>query len=252
MRNESAQGSAVVPAVLQRSTPRHVKLNAGGLTTVITVAAVAAGCLWAAFAIERRSTTTSRHARLFAVEAVAADAEVVRVQRRGDEGRRVTVHYRYIVGNRAYSGSRNLRRGADAPATGSRIAVRYLASEPTASWIDGSRPEHQPAWPPFVIVGAAAVTMACPLFFLRRQWHLLTYGRPAMAVITKIEKKRSDKASYWRVHYEWTLLSGARRTGHYAHSNKVPPEVGSSIAILYDRDRPSRHSKYPLSLVSVA
>lgn len=252
MRSESAPGSRVVPAALMRSTPRQVKLNAGGLTTVITVAAVVVGCLWMAIAMERGSSTARRHARLFAVEAVSADAEVVRVQRRGDDGRRITVHYRYSAGNREYSRSRNLRRGADAPVPGSRIAVRYLASEPTASWLEGSAPEHEPAWPPLIFVGAAAIAMACALFLLRRQWHLLAYGRPAAARITRIEKKRSDHGSYWRVHYEWTLLSGARRTGHYAHSNKVPPEVGATIAILYDRDQPSRHGKYPLSLVTIA
>jgi hypothetical protein len=241
-----------VPAVLKRSTPRRVKLNAGGLTTVITVAAAVVGCLWVAIAMERSSSTARRHTRLFAVEAVATDAEVVRVERRGDDGRRIRVHYRYAAANREYSGSRNLRRGADEPAPGSRIAVRYLASEPSASWLEGYAPEHEPGWPAFIIAGAAAVAMACTLFFLRRQWHLLAYGRPAAATITKIDKKRSDKGSYWRVHYEWMLLSGARRAGHYAHSHKVPPEVGATIPILYDRDQPSRHSKYPLSLVSIA
>jgi hypothetical protein len=95
------------------------------------------------------------------------------------------------------------------------------------------------------------VAVACPLALIRRQRRLLTYGRGAVAVITGVEKKRSDKGTYWKVHYEWTLLSGAKRTGHYKHGKKQPPAIGTTIPIVYDRDQPSHHSKYPLSLVHV-
>ena len=86
---------------------------------------------------------------------------------------------------------------------------------------------------------------------IRRQSYLLMYGRPAIAVVTKVEKKRSDKGTYWRVHYEWTLLSGAKRRGRYKHGKKEPPAVGTTIPIVYDRDQPARNSRYPLSLVAL-
>jgi hypothetical protein len=69
---------------------------------------------------------------------------------------------------------------------------------------------------------------------IRRQSQLLGYGRAALAVITKGEKKRSDEGTYWRVLYEWTLLSGGKRRGRYNHGKKQPPAVGTTIPILYD------------------
>jgi hypothetical protein len=66
------------------------------------------------------------------------------------------------------------------------------------------------------------------------------------------KKKRSDQGTYWRVHYEWTLLSGGKRQGRYNHGKKQPPAVGVTIPIVYDRDHPLRHSRYPLSLVAVS
>ena len=38
------------------------------------------------------------------------------------------------------------------------------------------------------------------------------------------------------VHYEWTTLSGATRTGKYQHGKKHLPAVGTLIPIVYDRD----------------
>jgi hypothetical protein len=162
------------------------------------------------------------------------------------------VHYRYVEGGREHSGATEVRRqDRDRYTVGSTVPIRYLATEPDASWLEGYTPDRRPTWPAFVVSGAAMVAVACPLALIRRQRRLLTYGRGAVAVITGVEKKRSDKGTYWKVHYEWTLLSGAKRTGHYKHGKKQPPAIGTTIPIVYDRDQPSRHSKYPLSLVHV-
>ena len=80
---------------------------------------------------------------------------------------------------------------------------------------------------------------------VRRQSNLLAYGRPAMATVTKVEKKKTDEGTVWMVHYEWTTLSGATRTGKYHHGKKQVPAVGALIPIVYDRDNSFRHSKLP-------
>jgi hypothetical protein len=86
---------------------------------------------------------------------------------------------------------------------------------------------------------------------VRRQSNLLTSGRPAMATITTVEKKGGDHGSYWMVHYEWTTLCGAVRTGKYRHNKKISPDVGTTIPIVYDRDNTFRHSKYPFAFVRI-
>ena len=69
-----------------------------------------------------------------------------------------------------------------------------------------------------------------------------------MATVTKVEKKKIERGRYWMVHYEWTTMSGATRTGKYNHGKKHVPAVGALIPIVYDRDNTFRHSKYPMSI----
>ena len=72
-----------------------------------------------------------------------------------------------------------------------------------------------------------------------------------MATVTKVEKKKSDHGTVWMVHFEWTTLSGATRTGKYNHGKKKDvPAIGAMIPIVYDRDNSFRHSKYPMAFVT--
>ena len=66
---------------------------------------------------------------------------------------------------------------------------------------------------------AASLRIAL-MALVRRQSKLLAHGRPAMATVTKVEKKRTEKGTSWRVHYEWTTMSGATRSGKYNHGRK--------------------------------
>jgi hypothetical protein len=101
-------------------------------------------------------------------------------------------------------------------------------------------------------VGGASVVLAlCVIRLIRRQWSLLEYGRPAVAIVTGVNKKRSDNGTYWLVHFEWTLMSGAKRQGRYSHRKKPPPVPGAQVTIVYDRDQPQRNRKYPFALVKL-
>lgn len=253
MQRRSAQNNPASAAALLRSTPRQVRLNTSGVIMMIVAAALVIGGVWGGMELYRRAKLSERQVALLASEAITTDAEVIRVQRRGGgNDRRSTVHYRYVVGDREHSGATTVRRAErDRYVPGSQIAVRYLSSEPGTSWMEGYAPRRQPIWPAFVVPASCAVSALTIALLIRRQSNLLTHGRPAAAVVTKVEKKRSDKGTYWRVHYEWTLLSGAKRTGHYKHGKKDPPPVGATIPIVYDRDQPARNSRYPLSLVAL-
>ena len=252
LQNESARNSPALPAPLLRPTPRNVRLNASGVIVVAVAVLLLAGGGVAEVHLYRRAKISESRMVRFESERVVTGAQVTRVQRRnGENGRRITMTYQYAVNGREYTGSTTVRTSEHDPfSVGSPVAVWYLPSEPDASWMDGDAPRVQPTWPALVLFAACGFTAVWLMLVVRRQSNLLTYGRPAWATIREVEKKKSDKGAYWRVHYEWTLLSGATRKGRYSQG-KNPPVVGTTIPILYDRDEPSRNSRYPLSLVRV-
>jgi hypothetical protein len=250
VQRKSAHGNVAVPAELNRSTPRQVRANASGRMVVIAALAVLAAGLWGETVILRRASTAERRASLFANARMVTGGDVVRVEpRRNGNNRRSRVHYQYAVAGQTYTGTTTIATSdGDRYQAGSPIAVWYLPSEPYESWLDGSSPSLTPTWPAIVIPAASVLAALSLILLVRRQLNLLSYGRPAVAVVIRVDKKRSDHGPYWRVQYEWTLLSGATRRGSYT-VRRTPPDVGSEIVILYERDNPSRSSKYPLSLV---
>ena len=102
------------------------------------------------------------------------------------------------------------------------------------------------------LVAWIAVSAMALILAVRRQSNLLVYGRPAMATVIKVERKRTDKGAFWLVHYEWTTMSGATRTGKYKHGKKQVPAVGDLIPVVYDRDNTFRSSKYPMAFVAIS
>jgi hypothetical protein len=224
VQERNARNKAALPLPLLRPIPRHVRLSANGIAFLVAAIGMAVLGLWWANEIYNRARQSERHVALFDAEAVRTDAEVVRLQPRGENGRRLTVHYTYSVDNHTYAGSITTRRGreplGESSVVGSRIPIRYLASEPHQSWVEGHVPIHDPLWPAFIVAFASLAAAVWMMFVIRRQSHLLTNGRPAPAFVTKVEKKRGDKGTYWRVHYEWTVLSGAKRKGTYKSGKK--------------------------------
>ena len=258
MPRRNALDSSGVPAVLLRAAPRDVRVNASGGIVLIVAAAVAVAGIWLGIVLGRAAARAERHVGLFASERIVAAGDVIQLQKRGDDddddddSYRITVHYRYTARGQELMGQTTLRRAErDRYAVGSPVAVWYLPSEPGQSWLDGYAPRAQPSWPATAVPIACGVTAIVLIQLVRRQTKLLAYGRPAMATVTKIEKKRTDKGTFWMVHYEWTTLSGATRTGKYHHGKKDLPAIGAEIPIVYDRDNSFRHSKYPMSLVTI-
>lgn len=233
------------------SPPRPVRLSAAGIALVAACAALLVGSLAGAIVLHARGVRAVKESLLFASESVPVSGRVVRVQRRGDgEDRRSIVHYEYTVGGQNYRNSVQIRgRERDRYTVGSPLLVRYLPDAPSTSWAEGRGPRPFPLWPAYIIPPAAILVAAVIFAAIRRQRKLLTYGRTAIALVTRIDKKRSDKGSYWRVEYKWRLLSGATRSASYDRSGKNPPEIGTPVPIVYDRDDPRRQHRYPLPLV---
>ena len=253
MERRNGHADQGIPTPLLRPTPRHVRPNASGWLVVLVALALVMGGLWGGADLHRRAKESRHRAALFAAEAVTTDAEVISVQRRGGgDDRRSVVHYRYLGGNTERTGRATMRRrDRDRYAAGSRASVRYLASDPDSSWIEGHAPRSRPYWPAFATPLGCIVAAGLLLALMRRQSHLLTYGRPALGVVTKVEKKRSDKGTYWRVHYEWKVLSGGTREGRYNHGRNEPPSIGTVLPLVYDRDS-EKSARYPLSLMWIS
>lgn len=133
---------------------------------------------------------------------------------------------------------------------GSRLPVRYLPSMPELSLIQGYGSKGVPLWV-VPLVPACLLLATWPIVYhLRRQWRLLAEGRAASARVTRTERISHSHGTSHRVHYEFQILSGATRAGHYDVSKKAP-EVGATLNIVYEPDDPRRQARYPLSLVRV-
>ena len=86
---------------------------------------------------------------------------------------------------------------------------------------------------------------------LRRQRRLLEEGRPAIARVTSSRQRHGTHGhTHQHVEYEFTTLSGARRTGRFDAQRNVPVP-GSTILVLYDPDEPKRQAPYPIRLYRV-
>ena len=254
MERESAYANSELPAPLLKSTPRPVRIAPCGAAMMIVAAALVGVGMWGAVELRRRAETAERHVQLFASERLLAAGQVIELRKRGDDDdNRATAHYRYTARGRELTGATDLRRGErDRYAVGLPVGVWYLPSEPGASWLDGYQPRPQAFWPATAVPLACGIAAFALILAVRRQWILLESGRPALATVTRIEKKSSDKGTYWMVHYEWTTLTSATRSGKYRHGKKkTVPSVGDTIPILYDRDNTFRSRKYPMTFVSV-
>jgi Protein of unknown function (DUF3592) len=254
VRGRSAIDSAGIPAALLKPTPRPVRVNASGLVMLIVAAALVVAGGWGGSDLQKRADVAERHVGLFASERVLTGGDVVELRKRGGgNDHRVIAHYRYAVHGRELMGRATLRRGErEKYAVGSPVAVWYLASEPEASWLDGDSPRPERGWTGTVVAIACGLSAMALMAAVRRQSKLLAHGRPAMATVTKVEKKRTENGTVWRVHYEWTTMSGATRTGKHNHRRKNPPAVGELFPIVCDRDNTFRHSKYPMPFVRIA
>lgn len=243
-----------LPPQLLQSAPRRVEPNTAGMVVLMWAAVLFGAAIWSGPWLYMSAQASEKRIAQLASEGIATEAEVFDVQRRRGEGNRRTasIHYHYTVDGQEHIGATRLRRqDRDRFAVGSRVSIRYLSSEPSASWMVGYGPSRTPIWPMLVIPQALVLGAIVLALLVRRQRRLLSEGRAALATVTKADKLVIKGKTTWRVHYEWMLLSGAKCTGRYKLEKKEPPPPGTLVPIVYDRDEPLRHAKYPLSLVRI-
>jgi hypothetical protein len=210
--------------------------------------ALTAGAIVAFAALLKGAMDSRARAAAFASAGRPIDAEILSV-RRGDGSER-RVRYRYDVSGRTFEGSIRLR-ARDGLQVGGRLPVVYLPDTPGAHYVQARGIRQVPIWlVPIMPLGlvSGAMIAAHALLVQRR---LVEDGRPAVASVTATKRVRHQHGSFYKVTYEFRAMSGSSRHGSY-EVRKGPPELGTPVVVLYDRERPERNKRYPVSLARVA
>lgn len=237
-----------VPPALARSTPRPVRLSPTGWFVAVLVVALVAGAIAAFAGLLGTATEQRARAATFASGGQRADAEIVSV-RRGDASRR-TVRYRYSAGGAEVEGSVRLRPREGLQA-GASLTIVYLPDAPAVHYVEARGLRQIPFWivplvPLALLAGAGLAWRE-----LRAQRRLVEEGRPVVATVTATKKQRHQHGSHFKVTYEFRLLNGSVRRGSY-QVQKNPPDPGTPVVVLYDRDRPEYSRRYPVCLARAA
>ncbi len=240
------------PDELRRALPREVTLSrAGKLVTAIAVALLLGAIVGDPWLYVASRRDQERFKRLES-RSVYTQAEVVSIGPAHGKDRRRTLTYQYLFKGDAYTGQAEMRREEwKTLQPGTRIRVRFVPANPRINWVPGHEPQGVPPWAAILFPAAAVMTATVISYHLRKQRALLTNGRAALAQVTRRERTRKGDHRVHRVYYEFKILSGATRTGH-CDVHKNPPEVGSTLTVLYDPDAPEKNARYPLSLVRAA
>jgi hypothetical protein len=240
---------AGLPPELAGAVPRDVRLTIGGLIVATLAVACAVGALVAGIVMSVAYMRASDERHLRERDGVVVDAAVVQVvERRGDGPHRI-VTYRYEVDGRSYSGRTALRnRDRRTLRPGASVRIGLVPSQPEHSWMIGYERTGFPLWVIPLTVSSLLVAAIGLVSIVRRQWILLSEGRPARARVTALKKVSSDKGKKYRVSYEYKTLSGALQHAR-CEMGKTPPAIGAVIPVVYHRDRPEWSATYPMQLV---
>ena len=241
-----------VPFELQRSIPRPVELTQAGVAAWIGVDVLVAITIATCLVLAIQAGRDARRSEDREHESAQVRGVVERMGRtRGDSPKPIIV-YGYTVAGVDHQGRSTLRRSEAARyPVGASLEVRYLPSDPRVSWIAGHEPRGVPSWLPIIVALGMAPWSPLIAKALRRQRRLLEEGRPAIARVTSSRQRHGTHGhTHQHVEYEFTTLSGARRTGRFDAQRNVPVP-GSTILVLYDPDEPKRQAPYPIRLYRV-
>jgi hypothetical protein len=130
---------------------------------------------------------------------------------------------------------------------GSPIDIRVTPGRPERNHPEDWGRNDMPAWLPPVLAAFLAGIGLFLIFLIRRQMRLLSEGRPAPGVVVGHRRVQHGQQV---IKYEFPLIGGGIGKGSGNRSRR-PPEVGSAITVVYDRDNPKRNSPYPMEMVRI-
>ena len=240
------------PAGLEGSPPREVRLTGGGRALIVAawflgVAAIAAGGALS-FEARRQSSAVADMDR----RSVTTTAVVDRLWRGSGDGRPAFAAFHFDATGTRIDGQSRLQVSAWRELRpGSTIRVRYLPDDPSRFTVDGARRNTLPPWLAYFVSSMLAGLAVLCGAAVRSQRTLLSEGRVARATVTKVDTHGNPKGgSHRALHYEFPLLGGGRFSGKAAVASAT--DVGSTIWIVYDPERPKHNRPYPFTLVEPA
>jgi len=239
------------PPELAGSSPRPVRLTAAGKAAAGAAISLLAGALLGGSWLYVAAMQDQVRFRSLGERSIPAEAEIAELRRTRGENTRYLVTYRFSAGGRNYRKQARVRRGEwEQWRTGSRLGIRHLRSDPGVSWIPGHEPQGIPLWVVPVTPAVLALSAWLIVRAVRKQWRMLSEGRPAPARVTHSERYYRSHGGGRYVYYEFRILSGAVRRGRY-QTTRAAPTAGTQMTILYYPDDPQSQAPYPLSLVRV-
>jgi hypothetical protein len=242
-----------LPPGLYRSRPRPTRLTGAGRALAVTAALLCLSAPLVGIALHRKAVTDRAERDAVLSSGIVTDGVVVRLKRESKDSKRATVYYAFSANGRAFESHAKVPIARwSALRAGATLPIRYADENPELNVPDGAVPGVMPAAMPYILSPLLLVIGVISWFGLEYQRRLLSDGRAVLAVIRNVKKQRTQHGgTILRVRYDFQLLNGATQTGSVQTGGAVP-EVGSSIAVLYDADQPRRSRPYPLSLVRLA
>jgi hypothetical protein len=235
------------PVELTSSTPRDVELSGGGRMVAVLAAVLFLGAIASALGLSRVQSREAAASR--AIQGGSeTQAVVTRHWRTGGDDSRRRIAYQFEYQGRMYGGTATTPRAIwTTLAVGSPIAVRFDPDRPESNHPAGwQQPRGMPWWLPGAASAGLVALGVLVVWLIRRQLALLSDGRPAAALVTAHKRGQHGKS----IVYEFALLGGGVGKGRGGERHKPPP-VGSTVTVVYDRDRPGRNAIYPMSMVRV-
>jgi hypothetical protein len=243
---------STLPPGLYRSRPRPTRLSAAGRVLAGVAIALCLAAPAVGIGLNRMAAAEYADRKALLELGVVTEGVVTRLKRESKEDKRAMVYYRFEADGRTVEDRAKIPfRLWSTLSVGSALPIRYLAGESKLNVPDGVIPSVMPLTLGFFIGPLLLVIAVICGVGLKKQHGLLSEGRAALATITKVKKHRGQHGSYYQVGYTFALLNGAEQTGSI-HVTAKPPEVTSSIVVLYDAENPRRSRPYPLSLVQLS
>ncbi len=138
-------------------------------------------------------------------------------------------------------------------ARGSDLQFRYLVMDPARSWIVGREPYYGDKWlivllvgPLFVLSGLSGIFIVTKVGLPQR--FLLAEGLIAQGHVTGVRGRRSGPVH--DVSYQFQV-DGKDYGGLFSDPSEKEWATDASVTILYDRDDPRRHARYPMPWVRI-
>ncbi len=237
-----------VPADLQQSRPRRVRLSGSGRALALVITLLVVGAPTAAVLMHRAAIHQREVARQLETEGAVTTATVTKLTHDSKESNGA-VRYEFSVAGRTYNAREKVpMRQWRELRVGSALPVRYVVENPDENIPDGLTPRVLPLWLPYLLAGIMLAAGGGCFAALRADRRLLEDGRVATATVREHVVSRSQHGTHRSLKYDFPTLSGSRIAGKCGTSSR-PPAIGSGILVLYDSDTPKRNKPYPLSLV---